>query len=68
MSLAGRIDSTSPLKVAGRTIVTNSATRVLDKRGSPIALSALKAGDTVEVEGTTQTDGSILASKIKLDD
>lgn len=68
VKVTGRIESTSPLRVAGRAIVTNAATRVLDKKGATISLATLKAGDSVEVEGVSQADGSVLASKIKLDD
>jgi hypothetical protein len=70
VSLTGRVDSVGAgqLLVGGRVVVVNGSTRVLDKKGNAIALASLKTGDTVEVEGTSQADGSVLASKIKLDD
>jgi hypothetical protein len=64
----GAIQGLHPFVVAGHTIVTSGNTRILDKDNSPIAFSALKVGQRVEVEGTTQANGSVLAKKIKLDD
>lgn len=64
----GAIQGLSPFVVAGRTVVTNGNTRILDKNNSAISFSALKVGQTVEVEGTTQSNGSVLAKKVKLDD
>jgi hypothetical protein len=54
--------------VGGQSGATDSSTRVLDRGNNPIALSALKVGDRVEVEGVKRSDGSVLASKIKLQD
>jgi hypothetical protein len=68
VSFKGAIQGLSPFVVAGRTVVTNGNTRILDKNNSAISFSALKVGQTVEVEGTTQSNGSVLAKKVKLDD
>ena len=65
----GTIESiTAPnLMVSGRKVVTNGSTRIRSD-DKTITLGDLKAGEKVEVEGTTQTDGSVLASKIKVED
>lgn len=64
----GSITGLSPLVVASRTVITDSGTRLLDRRNNPIAIGAFKSGDRVEVEGTNRSDGSVLAKKIKLQD
>ena len=66
--LTGRIESTSPLRVASRTILTTGSTRVLGRSNETITLASLRTGDSVEVEGVSQADGSVIASKIKLED
>jgi hypothetical protein len=63
----GGIQSLNPCRVAGRAVAVDGHTRILDDRNAPIPFSALKVGDTVEVEGTAQADGSVLARKIKLE-
>jgi hypothetical protein len=68
VNFVGSISSVSPLVVGGQAVATDSSTRVLDRKNNPIALSALKAGDKVEVEGVKRSDGSVLASKIKQQD
>ena len=68
VSFVGSIQGLSPLVVAGRTVVTDGSTRVLDRKNAPIALAALRVGDKVEVEGRSRSDGSVLASKIKQQD
>ena len=47
---------------------TDGSTRVLDRKNDPIALSALKAGDKVEVEGVRRDATTVFAEKIKLQD
>jgi hypothetical protein len=54
--------------VAGRTVVTDANTRILDGRNNPVSLAALPVGGLVEVEGTSRPDGSVLAKKIKQQD
>jgi riboflavin synthase alpha subunit len=51
------------LTVAGRTITATSATVVREK-GTAVAFDALKVGSPVEVEGSLQADGSVLARRI----
>ena len=65
----GRVDSIAPpsLVVAGRLVITDSSTRI-ERRGDPISLSSIKAGDRVEVEGTQRSDGSVRAKKVSLED
>jgi len=65
----GRIESITPpsLRVAGRTVLTNSSTKI-KRDGQSIALSDLEVGQTVEVEGIAQPDGSVLAVKIATED
>jgi hypothetical protein len=54
--------------VGGRTVRVDASTRLLDRSNRPIALSGFKAGDLVEAEGYPQTDGSLLANMVKLED
>ena len=70
VELKGKVDSvgTDSLVVAGRTVHVDASTRLLDSKGMPIPLSGFKQGDFVEVEGTSQSDGSVLATKVKLED
>ena len=63
-SLAGSCAASSLSFRIGSTIVrSNAATRFKD-----ISCTALKAGDSVEVKGTRQTDASVLASRIEKED
>lgn len=68
VQFTGGVQSLSPFRVAGRLVMVDAQTRILDHKGAALSFSALKVGDTVEVEGTGQSDGSVLARKIKLDD
>jgi hypothetical protein len=68
VKFVGAISGVSPLVVAGRTVVIDGSTRLLDKQNNTVALSFFKAGDRVEVEGTTRADGAVLARKIRLQD
>jgi hypothetical protein len=65
----GTIQSISggDLKVSGRLVHTNGATQV-KRKGDAVPFSALAAGQRVEVEGTQQSDGSVLAKKIGIED
>lgn len=56
------------MMVADRTVVLGRGARILDRSNNPIGFDVLKVGDVVEVEGTLQADGSVLAEKIKLQD
>ena len=69
VELKGKVDSVgaSSLVVAGKTVHVDASTRLLDSKGMPIPLSGFKQGDFVEVEGTSQSDGSVLATKVKLE-
>ncbi len=68
VSFSGGIQSLNPFRVAGRTVAVDGHTQILDHQNAPVPFSALTLGSTVEVEGTSQPDGSVLAKKIKLDD
>ena len=61
-------DRDLPALFSGRTVVVDGRTRLLGRRNESIPFSALTVGSTVEVEGTRQTDGSVLARKVKLED
>ncbi len=69
VEFTGKISAvgSNQLTVSGKTVKTDSSTKVLDEKGAAITLASLKVGDAVSVEGTTETDGSILASKIRRD-
>jgi len=55
--------------VAGRAVSTDGSTIYLGRRNEALTASdVLKVGNRVEVEGHTQSDGSVLAKKIKLQD
>jgi len=64
----GTIDSvgTSSLVVSGRTVLVDSSTEIKDG-GNTTTLAALVVGTQVEVEGTLQPDGSVLARKIRVE-
>jgi hypothetical protein len=66
----GAIQSISApnLTVAGRLVRTDGSTRILDDRNNPISFSSLRAGMTVEVEGHAQSDRSVAAKKVKIED
>ena len=68
VNFVGSITTTSPLVVAGRTVMTDRSTRLLDRQNNPISMGAFKAGDMVEVEGTSLSGNSVLAKKIKQED
>jgi len=69
VEFTGRAESVTPptLRVAGRLVTTDGATRI-ERGGDAIALSAIRAGDLVEVEGFAPADGSVRAKKVKLED
>ena len=68
VQFTGGIQSLNPFRVAGRLVALNGQTQIRDHRNAAIPFSALSVGNTVEVEGTGQPDGSVLARKIKLED
>jgi hypothetical protein len=55
------------LTVAGRTIRTNAST-VVRRRGDPAGFDRMRVGQEVEVKGLLQADGSILATRITLEE
>ena len=52
------------LRVAGRTVVTDSHTH-LHGSGQTHSLSDFHVGDEVEIEGVQRADGTVLADDIK---
>jgi hypothetical protein len=68
VDFSGHINSISAptLMVSGHKVVTNASTRIR-KGDKTLGFADLKVGDKVEVEGTSQPDGSVLASKIKVE-
>lgn len=70
VELRAKVDSVgaSSLVVGGRTVRVDGSTLLLDRNNAPIPLSSFKAGDFVEAEGYPQSDGSLLAKKVKLED
>jgi hypothetical protein len=68
VTFTGGIQSLNPFRVAGRTVSVDGHTQILDHKNSAIPFSALAVGNTVEVEGASQADGSVLAKKIKRED
>jgi Domain of unknown function (DUF5666) len=69
-SLRGAIESIngSVLRVAGRRVVTDGSTQFLGRHNAPANLRDFKVGNSVEVEGAAQADGSIYARKVKGED
>jgi hypothetical protein len=55
------------LVVAGRTVRTNASTLVR-RRGDPVSFDRLRVGQIVEVDGVPQSDGSVLATRITIED
>lgn len=65
-AMAGAVPGLT-LTVNTTTVRTSSATTV-KRRGDPLTLAALQVGQTLEVEGTRRSDGSIDARKITIED
>jgi len=55
------------LTVNGSTVHTSSSTTV-KQRGNPVTLAALQVRQTLEVEGTRRSDGSVDARSISIED
>lgn len=64
----GTVDSIVAPKiwVNGRTVVTDSATRITRGEDTRVTLADLKMGDTVKVEGAVQADSTVLAHRIEV--
>lgn len=69
VSFSGSIQSISgsDLTVSGRLVHTDGSTRIR-QHGDDVPFSALQVGQQVEVEGNQQSDGSVLAKKISIED
>lgn len=59
---------TNFLSTSDFTFVVDALTIILDDNNSPISLSDIKVGFVVEVRAEVQPDGSLLATKIKVED
>ncbi len=70
VELKGEIDSIgeSNIVVLGKTFVVGAATEILDDDNEPISLADLTVGQLVEVKARRQQDGSLLATRIRLED
>jgi hypothetical protein len=70
VELKGKIESINTaagtLVVAGKTVATDSKTRIR-RDDNTLTLKDLKVNDSVEVQGTTRTDGTILATSINVE-
>jgi hypothetical protein len=66
-SFKGVVDSTSPLRVGGIRVRTDGATRFKWSDATALDPSQIVAGDKAYVEGQTQADGSVLATKVMVD-
>lgn len=58
----------SKLTVSGVTFFVNDATKILDNKKNPISLEELSVGQLVEVHAVQQSDGTLLATKIEVED
>ncbi len=67
VSFKGRVDSVSPLFVAGTKVRTDGATRFKWSDGTPLDPGQIVVGDQAYVEGTKLDDGSVQASKVMVD-
>lgn len=69
VEIKGTIQSvgTDSIVVGSTTVVVNSFTMIRDENENVVDFSSLQVGQFVEVEGTRQADGSILASEIKIE-
>ncbi|MFQ5649301.1 MAG: DUF5666 domain-containing protein [bacterium] len=56
------------IRLLGISFVVDNATEVLDDRKNPIAFSELRVDQTAEVRGLRQPDGTLLATRIKLEE
>ena len=67
ITVVGAIDKvgTSSITISGLEIATDANTKIEDHDAN-LALSDLKAGDIVRVEGTLQAEGKVLAQEIEL--
>lgn len=65
----GRLDAIdgTTLTVAGRTVLTDANTKIR-QHGDAVHFSTLQVGQTVEVEGSVQSGGSVLAKKVTIED
>lgn len=65
----GTIEAIQPpdhLTVSGRAVITTAATEI-ERADAPSTFGDLKQGDPVKVEGTLQSDGSVLARRIRVE-
>ncbi len=67
VSFRGRVDSVSPLRVAGTSVRTDGGTRFKWSDATPLDPSQIVVGDQAYVEGTKLSDGSVQASKVMVD-
>lgn len=70
VELRGAIDAIGPdsITVGGQVFLTNGATAYRGDHGTTLDRSDLAVGDVVEIEGTRDANGNLVASKVKLED
>jgi len=70
VELTGAIETidSSSLVVLGRKFVVNQNTVILDNNNNPIRFADLRVGQIVEVRADRQPDGTLLATRIKIED
>jgi len=56
------------LLTVGSTTVRTTSTTEVKQHGNTLSLDALKSGQSLQVEGSRQSDGSIVAKKISIED
>jgi len=67
VSFKGKVDSVTPLFVAGLKVRTDGGTRFKWSDGTALDPGQIKVGDQAYVEGTKLDDGSVQASKVMVD-
>ncbi|MFQ5708717.1 MAG: DUF5666 domain-containing protein [bacterium] len=70
IELTGTIEDlgADSVTVSGVTFLVDANTEILDNKKNPILFTDLAVGQIVEIKGVLQSDGSILATKIKVED
>lgn len=70
IEFTGVIDSigTNWLSVLGNLVFVDSSTVILDHSRNPVGIGDLSVGMRVEVKALVQNDGTLLASRIKIED
>ncbi len=70
VEITGTIDAIDgeALRVSGIVFLVSGETEILDTEGNLITFGDLQVGQIVEIKGTVQADGTILATRVKVED